>query len=358
VGGIVALNSTRTATSEGPRQMGKGRRAGLVLALATTMMATACSGLLQDAAVGTTAGILKRAQPALQMESDYELAARAIPGTLKTVEGFWNAKHEGELVEILAEGYCQYGTAFVEDEWEVAVFAKDFDRTMELNARATKMFTRCLNYALMMLPKKWSTDLFKDTDTVKTLISTAKLDARQRNGLMWAAYAMGSIINHNLNDVEVIAYLPTVKLLFEKLLAIDANTKPPTKVVVDKKTKAKKRVLDCSGNNANKCVYLALPHIAMGMLFSATGKELGGNAEEASKHFQKAIELTGGKMLLPRALMAYRVGKITQNKELFRTELLAVLAKNPAIWPEQRLANEVAHRRARRYLKLEKELFQ
>jgi hypothetical protein len=330
--------------------MRKVRRAGLMIALA--MMATACSGLLQDAAVGTTAGVLKRAQPALQMESDYELAARAIPGTLKTVEGFWNAKHEGVLVEILAEGYCQYGTAFVEDEWEIAVFAKDFDRIAELNARSTKMFVRCLNYALMMLPKPWATKLFGTTDDVQAVVATfkvGKVSTRQRNGLMWAAYALGSIINHNLNDVEVIAHLPTVKLLFAKLLELDAGKKPP---------KGKDGKANCSGNNASKCVYLALPHIAMGMLLSATGEQLGGDSAGAAKHFKDAIDLTLGKMLLPKVMLGYRVGKITQDKAMFRKTLLEVLSKSPAIWPEQRLANEVAHRRARRYLKMEKELFQ
>jgi hypothetical protein len=34
-----------------------------------------------------------------------------------------------------------------------------------------------------------------------------------------------------------------------------------------------------------------------------------------------------------------------------------VLQTDPAIWPEQRLANEIAHRKARRYLRMEKELF-
>jgi len=35
-----------------------------------------------------------------------------------------------------------------------------------------------------------------------------------------------------------------------------------------------------------------------------------------------------------------------------------VLETPPSVWPEQRLANEIAHRRARRYLSHEKELFQ
>jgi hypothetical protein len=46
-----------------------------------------------------------------------------------------------------------------------------------------------------------------------------------------------------------------------------------------------------------------------------------------------------------------------QDKEMFRDQLVQVLQTDPAIWPEQRLANEIAHRRAKRYLKLEKEFF-
>ena len=79
-----------------------------------------CQGAIQHAAAGTTAQILAKAQPALQMESDYELASKAIPGALKTIEGFYVADEQPVLREILTEGYCQYATAFVEDEWEIA----------------------------------------------------------------------------------------------------------------------------------------------------------------------------------------------------------------------------------------------
>jgi hypothetical protein len=48
---------------------------------------------------------------------------------------------------------------------------------------------------------------------------------------------------------------------------------------------------------------------------------------------------------------------MTQNRKLFHDQLVKVLQTAPSVWPEQRLANEVAHRRARRYLTIEKELF-
>src|SRR6267154_4774858 len=132
-------------------------RLGILIAVAAGCGDT---GPLQHAAAGTTSEILVMAQPALQMESDYEMASRAIPGALKTVEGFYTADANPKLRAILTEGYCQYATAFVEDEWEVAKFAKKLDDIAYHNERATKMFTRCLNYALMDLPAGFSKDLF------------------------------------------------------------------------------------------------------------------------------------------------------------------------------------------------------
>jgi hypothetical protein len=56
--------------------------------------------------------------------------------------------------------------------------------------------------------------------------------------------------------------------------------------------------------------------------------------------------------------MGYRVGLQNNDRKFFHDQLKQVLETPPSIWPEQRLANEVAHRRARRYLSHEKDLFQ
>jgi len=155
--------------------------------------------------VGQTAHILVRGQSALNQESDYQLAHDAIPGTLKTVEGFWVVDPDNEiLLGLLTEGYCQYGTAFVEDDWEIAKFAKKLDEIESNNVRATNIFTRCLNYALRQLGERWQTDLFGPPDGVARLAHDINPD--KRDPLMWAALALGSIIHHNLNRVELLAY--------------------------------------------------------------------------------------------------------------------------------------------------------
>ncbi len=311
-----------------PFRVGLGRPA--LVAAACALATSACD--LGQFTVNTTAKVLVRAQPSLKMESDYELAARAIPGTLKTVEGFWvvdptNAK----LIKILTEGYCQYGIGFVEDEWEQAMIRKDFDTAQYHSTRATKMFLRCMNYALKTLGSRWQKEIFADADTVKKLV--ADTGAGKRTPLMWAAVGLAASINQNKDNIEMVAQLSTARLMLLRVVELDA--KHP---VADK-------------------ALAALPHVALGLAYSAASAQLGGDADKAAMHFKRALELTDDRFLLARVQYARRVGVMTQNRQLFHDELLKVLSTDPAIWPEQRLANEIAHRRARRYLSIEKELF-
>lgn len=304
------------------------------LALTVLMLSLAACDLGQIT-VNTTAKVLERAQPALQQESDYQLAHDALPGTLKTIEGFWVVSPNNDrLLKILTEGYCQYGTAFVEDDWEIAKFAKDIDAIEYANARATHIFTRCLNYSLKMLGSRWQKNVFADDQAVvnKLIADTGK---GKRFQLMFAGAALGSIINHNLTRIELIAYLPTVEAILNRVVEIDTKKGAP-------KNKA----------------HAALPYVALGMIYTARGKAMGGDPDKGKAMFEMALKVTDNKFLLARTLMAYRVGLANNDRKFFHDQLKQVLETDPAVWPEQRLANEVAHRKARRYLSHEKDLFQ
>ena len=285
--------------------------------------------------VNTTSKVLARAQPSLQQEADYEMARQAIPGALKTVEGFWIVDPDNErLIKILTEGYCQYGTAFVEDDWEVAKFNKDIEAIDYHNNRSTKIFTRCLNYALKTLGGRWQKEIFHD-DQAKVTKLIADTGKGKRFPLMFAGAALGSIINHNLTRIELIAYLPTVQAILERVVEIDTKKGAP----------------------ANKA-HAALPYVALGMIHTARGKAMGGDPDKGRAMFEMALKVTDNKFLLARTLMAYRVGLANNDRKFFHEQLKIVLETPPSVWPEQRLANEVAHRKARRYLSHEKDLFQ
>jgi hypothetical protein len=174
----------------------------------------------ENLALKTTPKVLKRGQPALQMESDYELARQAIPGALKTVENFWiNAPDNEQLLALLTEGYCQYGTAFVEDEWEQAKLDKNIALIEYTNDRSTKMFTRCLNYALMGLGDRWKKEIFGTPEEVAKLVKDTGKGKRFQ--MMFAGLALGSLINHNLTRIEMIGYLDTVQQILRRVIEID-----------------------------------------------------------------------------------------------------------------------------------------
>jgi hypothetical protein len=313
------------------------RAALLLVSTAVYCSLGAGCGIGESIAMKSTSKIILKGQASMQMEADYELARMAIPGSLKTVEAFWVAgppeSARKRFERILTEGYCQYGTAFVEDDWEVAKFKQDVAETEYHNARATNIFTRCLNFALRGLGDTWQKNIFGDPEVIKKMIAGTGSD--KRFYLLFAANALGSLINHNLTRVEMFAHLSTVQGMMARVIEIDAK----------------------SGAPSNKA-HAALPHIALGMIASAKGKAMGGDPEAAKAAFEKALAITDGKFLLARTLMAYRVGLQSNDRKFFHDNLVKVLETPPSVWPEQRLANEVAHRRARRYLSHEKDLFQ
>ena len=307
----------------------------LVTVISTALLAGCSIG--ENLAFKSTSKILTRAQPSLQMEADYEMARQAIPGALKTVEGFWVSGPPDDAAErferILTEGYCQYGTGFVEDDWEVAKFEKNIKMIEYHNARSTNVFTRCLNYALKLLGKRWQKQIFGTPEEVAKLIKDTGKD--ERFELLFAGAALGGIVNHNLTRIEMLAHLGTVQAIMERVVEIDTKSGPPS----------------------NKA-HAALPWVALGMIHSGKGKAMGGDPDKAKQSFEMALKITDDKFLLARTLMAYRVGLQTNDRKFFHDNLVKVLETSPAVWPEQRLANEIAHRRARRYLSHEKELFQ
>ncbi len=303
------------------------------LALVLVLLAVSAGCDIGQLTVNTTSKVLIRALPSLQQESDYELARQALPATLKTIEGFWLVDPENErLIKLLTNGYCQYGTGFVEDDWEAARLEKDLDETEYHNERSTKIFNRCLNYALLTLGKRWQRDLFGDADTVAKLLREQG-GAGRRFAMMYAAYALGSMVNHNTTRMDMLAYIPTVEMIMNHILEIDQKRRP------------------------EDLVHAALPYVALGMLHTGRPPAMGGQPDKARGYFEEALKVTGGKFLLARSLMAYRVGLAKGDRKFFHDQLKQVLETNPAVWPEQRLANEIAHRKARRYLKKEKELF-
>jgi hypothetical protein len=273
-----------------------------------------------------TAPVLKAALPALGQESDLQLARDAAPGQLKTVEGFLLASPENEIfISILAQGYCEYAFGFLETDIIDARFAGRSDEEALLTKRATGLYLRCMNYGLKLLGGGWEKALYGDQKGFENIVKGAGKD--QVPGMFFVALGLSSAINLNRDDIDMVSYLAKAKMLFERVEALDGT------------------------------FYNGGAHLALGMLYASQSAAIGGDPEKGKAEFEQAIKVTNGKFLLPKVLLAISYGTVKHDQEFFHKTLVQVLETSPAVYPDQRLANEIAHVRAKRYLAHEKELF-
>jgi hypothetical protein len=275
----------------------------------------------------TTSKVIDVASHALNQENDVELAREAAPASLKTIEGFLMASPENEIfLATLAEGYCNYTFGFIEADIEEARWAGRGEAEARLTARATNLYIRCMNYGLKLLVDEgWSRDLHGDMRAFEARVAKAGTD--QVKGMFWTALGLASAINLNKDDIDMVAYLPKARMLLERVVALEPNFN------------------------------YGLGHMALGMLSASLPKALGGDPDGARKHFDSAMAATSGKFLIPKVMMAITLGTQSGDRKFFHETLVQVLATSPAVFPDQRLGNELAHIKAKRYLAHEKELF-
>jgi len=273
--------------------------------------------------VSTTAPVLKVASDHFAEENDPTLAREAAPGQLKTVEGFiQSAPTNKDLLHVLAQGYIEYAFGFIEDDLESTPDDnKHADERKHLTWRATNMYDRALDYALRLVAQedKHFPDMFKK-DVASTESEAKKLKKEDAPGLLFTGLALASAINLNRDDLARVVDLPKAIAVIKRSHELD-----PT-------------------------FYNGGAAMTLGIIYCSQGKAIGGDPDLGNKFFQEAIDSTGGKYLMTKVMYARFFGVITQDRPLFEKTLKDVIAAPNDLYPQQRLANQLAKRRAKRYL--------
>ena len=299
------------------------RVGGSALALASFVTFALAGCDLKEFTVSTTAPVLKAASDALPQESDVQLARDSAPASLKTVEGFAvSAPKNRDLLSILAQGYIEYTFGFLEDDYEsLPDDAKHADQRDALAARATGLYDRAQAYAirLLELDDKHFGEMFKK-DVASAEAEAKKLDKKQAPGLLFTGLALASAINLNRNDLARVVELPKAIAVIKRSHELDPK------------------------------FYNGGAAMTLGIIYCSQGKAIGGDPELGQKFFKEAIDLTEGKYLMPKVMYARFYAVITQDRPLFEKTLKEVIAAPHDIWPAQRLPNELAKKRAQRYL--------
>jgi tetratricopeptide (TPR) repeat protein len=278
--------------------------------------------------VWLTTPVMERGSRSFQAEADLEIARAAAPGQLKSADGLLESDpHNRILLTLLARGFLELAFGFVEDDLE-ATPPDQSDRRQALAARATALYDRALGFALRLIDTRhrgFSGALSRDAAAVTAAART--LGQESLPGLVFAGMALASAVDLNRDVLGRVVDLPKAIALLERAVAIDPR------------------------------FYYGGAAMTLGLIYASQPAARGGRPELARRYFEQAIAASDGKYLLSRVELARAYAVAAGDRALFESTLQSVLATPASVLPSARLANEIARRRAARYLAHASEYF-
>lgn len=295
----------------------KSFRAGLCLRggclLVVVAMLSGCS--IKKMAINKLGDALAGGGTSLSSDDDPELVKAAVPFSLKLIESLLaeSPKHEGLLLAA-ASGFTQYGYAFVNQEADEKEDS-DLATATAMRARARKLYLRARGYGLRGLELRHpgvSEALRKQPKAAVKAVGAKDVPL-----LYWTAAAWGAAISVSKDDPALVSDQIIVEALIDRALELDE---------------------DFDGG----AIHAFLINYEM-----ARQGLPGDPAVRARKHFDRAMELSGGKLASPLVTLAEAVAVEKQDRREFESLLQRALAIDVDAAPESRLVNLVAQRRAR-----------
>lgn len=305
------------------REVNQGnRRAGVCLLLGVLFF-TGCS--LKKTAVNKVGDALSGGGTTFASDDDPELIKAAVPFSLKLMESLieTSPNHRG-LLFATSSGFTQYAFAFVQQEADEAE-SEDLEKSTRLQERAKRLYRRGRDYGLRGLsagqPK------FLEKLRADPRAAMRPMTVKEVPLLYWTAASWGSLISLSKDSPETLADQPIIEALIDRALQLQENY----------------------GDGAVHSFLINYEMARQG------GKGL--PEERSRSHFNRAVELSGGKQAAPYVSLAEAVSIKKQNKKEFEDLLGKALAIDADAEPKVRLANLVMQRRARWLLGKKDELF-
>lgn len=280
------------------------------------VVAKAAVGYLEDGAV------------VFQQEPDPQLAREAIPANFKLLEILlYRNPNDRALLTLAAQYIATYAYAFVEPEIE-RLELTDPDAAALAKQRAVAFYARGQAYGLRALRQKSGLVEALEQGAPEALTrALSRMGKADVPALFWTAFCWGTKLNLTLDQPASLADSGAVSALMQRVLELD------------------------------EAYYYGGAHLFFGALLARLPESAGGLPAESQKHFEKALQLSEGKLLMTRVFYARYLAVKMQDRALFTRELEAVLAASVDLFPNERLANLEAQRRARFYLAQADEYF-
>jgi predicted anti-sigma-YlaC factor YlaD len=259
-------------------------------------------------------------------DDDPQLVRDAVPFSLKLIESLLDEtpRHRGLLLAA-CRGFTQYAYAFIQqdaDEME----DRDLAAANALRTRARGLYLRARNDCLRGLETRHpgiEKELRQDPKAAALKLTSAK----EVPMIYWTASSWGAAIAVSKDSPDTVADQPIVEALIDRALKLDEQ-------------------FDFGAIH--------------GFLISYESARPGAKGDpnlRAKEHFDRAVELSEGKLASPFVSFAEAVCIGKQDRPGFEAALKQALAIDPSLRPEWRLENLVMQRRARWLLSRTEQLF-
>jgi len=248
------------------------------------------------------------------MDNDPEFVRLAAPSTLKLVEMLLGEQptHQGLLLTACS-GFTQYAFGFLHIDAEIAQIS-DQDLAAELRGRAMRMYERARDYCVRALEARHRG--FRDQLGREPQTALALAEASDVAALFWLGVSWGGELSLAENQLVRLPELAAVRAILDRALALDETWE----------------------RGAIHEAFIALEGLS---------RLLGGSADRAKRHFDRAVELSAGQSAFAYVAMATSVARPARDRAGFERWLKAALAIDVNRVPALRLANLIAQKRAR-----------
>lgn len=296
----------------------------IVFIFIIAILFSGCS--LKKVTTATIGKIATDGATVLESEQDIEIARSSTPTLILTLEVLAKGNpNDRRMLALLARSYGQYAFGFLEED---LLRYKDTDKAAYRKAydRADLFYKRGKEYGISALwPKKMQGKILSlSQDAFEKELN--KFGKGQVPQLFWAAFCWGNWINLHRDDVEAFVDVSRVEAMIKRVLKLYPS------------------------------YYYGSAHSFMGSLAASRPAMLGGNQKLAEDEFKAALN-SSDEYLMTKVLYAQYYAVQFQDRVLYERLLGEVKNADVKVLPEQRLANELAKRRAAMLIEKEKKYF-
>lgn len=271
--------------------------------LSLGLMLLALSGC---ASLASSAGnrLAKNLSAAILDQNDPETVADGMPSYLLLADGMIEGDPQNE--DKLLSGSKLYASY-------ASVFVKDPVRARRLSQRARDYGDRALCAHAARLCKLWDRP-FDEFAKAMADCKAEDVPVLYASGSAWATWIQASG-----KDWNALAALPKVKALMTRVAELDESYDHGE------------------------------AHVYIGVIDTLLPQALGGKPEEGRTHFERAIQISGGRDLMDKVEYAKHYARLTYNRPLHDRLLKEVLAADVNV-PGLTLSNVLAQQQARELL--------